>query len=210
MLEGEARPQSSTTAGTFRSSPRPAPARPRSSRSGSPTCCGDGEPAESIVAFTFTEKAAEELKERIRQRVTHVVGDDAADQLGQLFVGTIHGYCFRLLQTYVPKYETYTPLDANQLVNLLYREGSRLKLKQFGGGKLFKASTTSFGASTSSRTSCSTPTSCRSTTSATHSWRTTRCSTATGSCPSGPRSSGPSRRSRIPKCTPRSRPTCAT
>lgn len=97
-----------------------------------------GEPAESIVAFTFTEKAAEELKERIRQRVTHFVGGDAADQLGKLYVGTIHGYCFRLLQTYVPRYETYTPLDSNQLVNLLYREGSRLKLKQFGGGKVFK------------------------------------------------------------------------
>lgn len=97
-----------------------------------------GEPAESIVAFTFTEKAAAELKERIRQRVSHFVGDDAGDQLGKLYVGTIHGYCFRLLQMYVPKYETYTPLDSNQLVNLLYREGNRLKLKQFGGGKLFK------------------------------------------------------------------------
>lgn len=97
------------------------------------------EPPESIVAFTFTEKAARELKERIRKRVTEALGEGAADQLGRLFVGTIHAYCFRLLQTYVPRYETYTPLDANQLVNLLYREGTQLKLKQqFGGGKLFQ------------------------------------------------------------------------
>src|SRR4051794_34931270 len=94
----------------------------------------DGEPPESIVAFTFTEKAAEELKERIRQRVTAQVGESATDQLGRLFVGTIHTYCFRLPQTHVPQYETYTPLDENQLVNLLYREGSRLELKQFAGG----------------------------------------------------------------------------
>jgi DNA helicase-2/ATP-dependent DNA helicase PcrA len=98
----------------------------------------EGEPAESIVAFTFTEKAAAELKDRIRLRVTAKVGETATDQLGRLFVGTIHAYCFRLLQTYVPKYETYTPLDQNQLTNLLNREKSRIDLKQFGGGRLFK------------------------------------------------------------------------
>ncbi len=99
----------------------------------------EGEDPRSIVAFTFTEKAAAELKERIRQRVTAKVGEAATDKLGQLFVGTIHSYCFRLLQTYVPKYESYTPLDENQLVNLLFREQNRLELKQFDpGGRLFR------------------------------------------------------------------------
>lgn len=99
-----------------------------------------GEPAESIVAFTFTEKAAAGLKERIRQRVTAAVGKSATDRLGQLFVGTIHAYCFRLLQTHVPRYETYTPLDPNQLTNLLYREQSRLGLKLLDkDNRLFRA-----------------------------------------------------------------------
>ncbi|MGX1591386.1 ATP-dependent helicase [Glutamicibacter sp. NPDC055491] len=82
----------------------------------------DGEAPESIVAFTFTEKAASELKERIRERVTARMGSAATDQLGRLFVGTIHAYCFRMLQTHVPKYETYTPLDTNQLTNFVYKE----------------------------------------------------------------------------------------
>jgi DNA helicase-2/ATP-dependent DNA helicase PcrA len=107
----------------------------------------DGAPASSIVAFTFTEKAAAELKQRIRARVAAKLGAAATDQLGRLYVGTIHGYCFRLLQTYVPRYETYTPLDPNQLTNLLYREQNRLKLRRFdpaqklfGGIRAFQAS----------------------------------------------------------------------
>jgi DNA helicase-2/ATP-dependent DNA helicase PcrA len=99
----------------------------------------DREPAESIVAFTFTEKAADELKERIRQRATTRIGPSAGDQLARLYVGTIHGYCFRLLQTHVSQYETYTPLDPNQLTNLLYREQGPLQLKQLHpSGKLFR------------------------------------------------------------------------
>src|SRR4051794_34682512 len=99
----------------------------------------DGGAAESIVAFTFTGEAAAELKGRIRQRVTARIGPSATDQLGRLYVGTIHGYCFRLLQTHVPQYETYTPLDSNQLTNLLYREQGRLRLRELHpSAKLFK------------------------------------------------------------------------
>ncbi len=96
----------------------------------------------AIVAFTFTEKAAAELKERVRLRVTARLGPSAGDSLGQLQVSTIHAYCFRLLQTYVPRYEAYSLIDENQLVALMTREGTRLGLKRFGGGKLFAGITT--------------------------------------------------------------------
>jgi DNA helicase-2/ATP-dependent DNA helicase PcrA len=89
----------------------------------------DGEPATSIVAFTFTERAAAELKDRIAARVRTLIGPDAVDILGGLFVGTIHAYCFRLLQTYVPRYETFDVLDTNQLTAFLMRESNRLQLK---------------------------------------------------------------------------------
>ncbi len=71
--------------------------------------------AESIVAFTFTEKAAAELKERVARRVGELLGVGFLDRLGPMYVGTIHSYCFRLLQTQVPKYGNYDVLDENQL-----------------------------------------------------------------------------------------------
>src|SRR5437763_5416300 len=62
----------------------------------------EGSPAGSIVAFTFTERAADELTNRIAARVEGRLGRGALDVLGGLFVGTIHAYCFRLLQRHVP------------------------------------------------------------------------------------------------------------
>jgi DNA helicase-2/ATP-dependent DNA helicase PcrA len=89
----------------------------------------EGTPARSVVAFTFTERAAEELKNRIAARVEHRMGQAALDMLGGLFVGTIHAYCFRLLQQHVPRYETYDVLDDNQLTAFLTREAQQLSIK---------------------------------------------------------------------------------
>ncbi len=83
-----------------------------------------------IVAFTFTERAAEELKQRIAQRVEQRLGRAALDLLVGLFVGTIHSYCFQLLQHYVPRYETFDVLDENQFTALLSREANRLGVRE--------------------------------------------------------------------------------
>ena len=90
----------------------------------------EGVPAEGIVGFTFTERAAAELKERIIDRVQGRMGRQALDPLNGLFVGTIHSYCFRLLQQHVPRYETYDVLDDTQLTAFLAREGRRLGVRQ--------------------------------------------------------------------------------
>src|SRR4051812_31190774 len=50
----------------------------------------EGSTPASIVAFTFTERAAEELKERITQRIAERMGLGFRDRLGPMFVGTIH------------------------------------------------------------------------------------------------------------------------
>jgi DNA helicase-2/ATP-dependent DNA helicase PcrA len=101
-------------------------------------------PAESIVAFTFTERAADELKNRIAHRVEDRLGVTALDRLAGLFVGTIHAYCFRLLQQRVPRYETYDVLDDNQLTAFLSREASRLDVRQLDSGNRLFASIAAF------------------------------------------------------------------
>jgi len=90
----------------------------------------DDEAPESIVAFTFTERAAAELKNRISRRVEDRLGPTARDLLSRLFVGTIHAYSFRILQQYVPQYETYDVLDDNQLTAFLAREAHRLGMRE--------------------------------------------------------------------------------
>lgn len=50
-------------------------------------------PAEAILAFTFTERAAAELRERIRA----TLDGQAADALSRAWISTIHGFCRRVL-----------------------------------------------------------------------------------------------------------------
>ncbi len=89
----------------------------------------DGVKASEIVAFTFTERAGAELKDRIGLRVATLLGPAHVDQLGTMFVGTIHAYSFQLLQRYVPRFEAFDVLDPNRLTALLLREEHRLGLR---------------------------------------------------------------------------------
>lgn len=70
---------------------------------------GDGITPEHIVAFTFTEKAAAELKDRITRLYRERFGN--SEGIGGMYVGTIHGFCLDLLQRYVPEYLKYDVLD---------------------------------------------------------------------------------------------------
>jgi DNA helicase-2/ATP-dependent DNA helicase PcrA len=66
----------------------------------------------SVVAFTFTEKAAAELKDRIALRVRERMGN--VPGMAEMYVGTIHGYCLGLLQGSVPEYFKFSVLNEVQ------------------------------------------------------------------------------------------------
>ncbi|MXY54684.1 MAG: ATP-dependent helicase [Gammaproteobacteria bacterium] len=66
---------------------------------------------ENIIAFTFTNKAAAELKERILARTKDALGEMPIGA-AEMYVGTIHGFCQELLKSEVPKYLKHEPLDA--------------------------------------------------------------------------------------------------
>jgi DNA helicase-2/ATP-dependent DNA helicase PcrA len=76
----------------------------------------------NIVAFTFTEKAAAELKERVTNLVAETFGNVIG--LAELFIGTMHAYALDALQTHVTETFKYAVLDDIQ-TRLLIDRNSR-------------------------------------------------------------------------------------
>lgn len=86
----------------------------------------------AIVAFTFTEKAAQSMKSRVYDRLRGLNRDDICYRIGDLYIGTIHGYCSRILTDYFG-YGSYEVFDANQEMAFLLKVGWELGLKSDGG-----------------------------------------------------------------------------
>ena len=66
----------------------------------------------NIVAFTFTDKAAAELKDRIVTRTRQALGNIPG--MAEMFVGTIHGFCLELLKSESPKHLKFEVLNEVQ------------------------------------------------------------------------------------------------
>ncbi|MCX8175584.1 MAG: ATP-dependent helicase, partial [Candidatus Micrarchaeota archaeon] len=86
-------------------------------------------PPNAIVAFTFTEKAAAGMKERIYERVGGL-DESMIPHLGEMYIGTIHAYAKRLLEDHFG-YGMHTLLDENQEIAFLLRHGWNLGLHTY-------------------------------------------------------------------------------
>lgn len=67
----------------------------------------------NIIAFTFTEKAAAELKERIHRRCHESWGD--INGLAEMYVGTIHAFALDLLKSESPEFMKFEVLNEVQV-----------------------------------------------------------------------------------------------
>lgn len=69
-------------------------------------------PKDKIVAFTFTERAAEEMKFRIRSHIEKVTAEGEPVTLGRMYIGTIHGFCLQMLRQLRPDdYHNFDVID---------------------------------------------------------------------------------------------------
>jgi ATP-dependent helicase/nuclease subunit A len=97
--------------------------------------CERGLDVDSLLVITYTERAAGELRSRIRSRLVELGRDDLARDLDGAWISTIHGFCLRLLKAYPfaagidPRFRV---LDDSQ-ARVLQREAFESALGEFCG-----------------------------------------------------------------------------
>ena len=80
----------------------------------------------SIVAFTFTEKAADSIKLRVAQALEATGMPSTV--LGAMYIGTIHAYCQILLSAMDARYRQFDALDDNGLTLYLISRYVKLEI----------------------------------------------------------------------------------
>jgi len=94
-----------------------------------------GESPESIIAFTFTEKASESIKRRVAEALRKLGLPE--NYIGAMFIGTLDSFCQKLLGDINAKYRQYDILDRNGLILFLMSRFHQIGLKH-GEGRYFK------------------------------------------------------------------------
>ncbi|WP_234573059.1 ATP-dependent helicase [Rhodohalobacter sp. 614A] len=88
----------------------------------------EGEKPESIVAFTFTNKAAESIKIRVADALISSGVDPKI--LGAMYLGTIDSYCGFILGEINADYRQFDMLDSNRLTMFIMSRAAELDIYQ--------------------------------------------------------------------------------
>lgn len=78
---------------------------------------------ENIIAFTYTEKAAAELKNKILNYVGQYRG------MADMYIGTIHGWCLKSLQENQYEYQSFSVLDDIKLKLFVDKHYNKIGMK---------------------------------------------------------------------------------
>jgi DNA helicase-2/ATP-dependent DNA helicase PcrA len=95
-----------------------------------------GVPSSQIVAFTFTIKAAEGLKLRIRKILEEECKEKS--DFGDMYIGTIDSFCLHILKQIKPEYRSFEILDDARKVAFIDRWYYRMGFEVLQGGGLGK------------------------------------------------------------------------
>ena len=102
----------------------------------------DGVNVNAVLALTFTEKAAGELAERLRRRLTELGDDESARAVDGGWIGTIHGFCARLLRAQPlaagldPHFEVLEETSAERLAEASYEAALETWARRHGAGAI--------------------------------------------------------------------------
>ena len=88
-----------------------------------------GSAPESIVAFTFTNSAAESIQRRVASALKRI--GRPPTEIGRIRIGTIHSFCEHLLVQVDARFRQFDILDENGLHLFLMSRYAQLRIKRF-------------------------------------------------------------------------------
>ncbi len=100
----------------------------------------DGVSVPAILTITFTEKAAAEMRERIRLRLRELGADAAARETEGAFISTIHGFCARVLRAHAlaagldPGFTVLDEPEAERLADAAFEDALEELAQRTPGG----------------------------------------------------------------------------